>query len=218
MSRSAVTYLCAAGLFIASSGSCAFPGETARANPPEGPAASSQEAERDFAERAEKAQARAVAILLLEAGQRTVLLDTVRRHPNTTIRIGRDTVTGANVEEYARRSERERQVLSDVIRQRGFMNVAGVYDLRRDLKNECKMPSQVVGPVTITQDDFIVELEDPANLLTAKGIIVESSMAAESSQGMVGDVFLVGEVANGQVEIGIAGGGIQCRIGILSKQ
>jgi hypothetical protein len=217
MSRSAVRYLWAASLFIASSGAYASSEQAGRANSPEGAAVSSQESEREYVDRVRKDPPLTVAMRFLLSRQRTFMLDMIRRRPNTKMIIGQDTVTAANVEEYSRRFDRERQIMIDVIGQRGFLNIAGVYDLQKDSKNECRLePAALVGPFTIRQDAFNIELDFLKASL--KGIILESSMAAEPSERGLGDIFFVGQVSNGQIEIGFAGGGSDCKIGILVKQ
>jgi hypothetical protein len=217
MSRSAVRYFRAATLFIASSIAHATSGQTGGANLPARPPAQTQESEKDYADRVRKTAALNVAKAVLKSRQLTFVLDLVRHNPNGHFIIGSDTVTVANVEEYARRFDRERQILIDVIRQRGFLNIAGVYELQRDSKNECDLSAEVVGPFTIRQDDFNVELKEPSLPLLA-GIIVESSMAAEPSEPGTGDIFFVGQVSDRQIEIGFAGEGMACKIGMLVKR
>ena len=185
------------------------------ANSPQGAAVSSRESEREYADRVRKDPPLTVAMRFLQLRQWTFTLDIIRRSPNTKMIIGQDTVTAANVEEYAKRFDRERQIMIDVIRQRGFLNIAGVYDLQKDSNDECGLgPDSLVGPFTIRQDAFNIEL----NFQDLKGIILESSMAAEPSEREVGDIFLVGQVSKGQIEIGFAGDGSDCKIGILVKR
>jgi len=113
--------------------------------------------------------------------------------------------------------DRERQILADLIRQRGFTNVAGVYELEKDSRNACHIAPELRGPITIAQDTFSVELNDPANLLALKGVIVESAMAAARSEEAITATFFVGDIANRQIELGMAGAGISCKIGRLLR-
>jgi hypothetical protein len=176
-----------------------------------------QDAASAYADRMRKMPPLGVAIVFLKHQQMPILLDQVRRHPNVTITSGPDLITAANVEQFAKETDGERQVLADVIRQRGFMKVDGVYDLRRDPRNQCYVPPELRGPITISQADFTVELKDPITLFSMKGVIVESSIAAVPSVEAITPTFFVGEVVNRQVELGWSGE-IRCKIGILSRQ
>jgi len=98
------------------------------------------------------------------------------------------------------------------------MKVDGVYDLRKDPRNQCFVPPELRGPITISQTDFTVEFKDPITLFSMKGVIVESSIAAAPSNEDITATFFVGEVANRQVELGRSGAGISGKIGILSRQ
>jgi hypothetical protein len=218
MSHSMVKHLLAAGLIAAGSGAHAFPGQANRGGATREPTVWGQDAARAYADRMRKMPPRGVAITFLKHQQMPFLLDQVRRRPNTTITAGPDLITSANVEQYAKRLDGERQVLSDVIRRRGFMKVDGVYDLRKDPGSECNVPRELRGPIMISQTDFTVELKDPSNLLSMKGVIVESSIAAAPSDEAITATFFVGEVVNRQVELGRSGAGISCKIGILSPQ
>lgn len=219
MRHAMIIYVCGAVLLTGGSG-YAVSEKAARANAPEVPGVWSQQSDKEYAERVRNTQALGVALAFIMSEQEKRLLYLVRKG---VLRFGAEQVTQANVDDYARWLDRKRQILSDAMNQRGFISVAGVYDVQIDTNNECSLPPDPLGPITVVQDKFMVEFEDAAGVLNGKGAIVESSLAINPLPDGLSPLFLLAEVAGDRAEIGYLDTDPlakvrRCKIGFLTKR
>lgn len=142
--------------------------------------------------------------------------DTLQQESST--HAGSEKVTQADAGGAANRFTRRKQLLIDEMSRRGSRNIAGTYDVQRDTKNECGLPPDALGPVTVIQDGNILELkgDDP---LVGHGVIVDTVVVIKpGDRGRTTPRRLLGTVMNDNIEIALSDGSSSCKIGILAKR
>ena len=185
-----------------------------------------EDSETAYSERLRQVEPVLLAIQLLLNENQQWYVSQIRS--GTTVYFGSERVGRTNVEDYARRLDGRMKVLSTLLKQKGVAKIAGIYDLRRDPKNECGLPPEVVGPITVTQDEASVApaaitFKDPAEALDASGFVVESSVALMPAKyrGGVSLNFLIASLNNERLNLDFVDMSFSpprwCKIGGLVK-
>jgi hypothetical protein len=204
-----------------------------RASPPFTAEAAEQSGEQ-YAEQVRKADSTGVAITFLEHERSGLLLDLARNHKNLKLRFGGKSVTQENLPQSANENERKLQVLSEEMKRRGFVIVAGEYNLQTSVAKEgdkfstCPPPQEALGPVTIVQDGAMIEFRDAAGKLSGFGVIVESSIAVvPGARDQISPLYLIGAFVGDRTALVLydtspmalnpSARPLVCQIGLLSK-
>lgn len=166
--------------------------------------ARTQQPEADYHTKVRRAAPSGVALEFLVLEERSRLFELVRKG-RTTVRLGSETVTRENVEDLAGRLDRQRAVVAEEMIRRGFVNVAGDYDLRKSgatAKIECRQLSDELRVVAVTQNKEEVEFKDPSGKVIGGGVVVDSSLAIKlGGRGGMSPYFLLASLTGEQLAL-----------------
>jgi hypothetical protein len=186
--------------------------------------------EKDASPQLRQAEPSAVAVEFLRVDETTRWLELVRERRNVTLQLGSEKITHDNVNDAAPRIENQRKRIVAEMTRRGFVNVAGEYDLTRaavDTAKECHELAVLLRIVRITQEKAAVEFVDSSGRVIATGVVVESSLGARlGGRRYTGNYFLVGTVNNEALDLSfldmsglVLGKPVsRCSVGVLSKR
>jgi hypothetical protein len=175
-----------------------------------------------------------IAIELLEHERQRLYIALIREHKNVRLIVNGNTVTQDNVAAFSDQNERELQALSDESKRRGFVMVAGEYNLQPAVVQEnekippCATPQAVAGSVTVVQEGSTIEFRDVAGKISGYGVVVQSTVGVvPGPRDQTAPLVLLGTITGDEVSLVLRdrtplalnpnAAPLICRIGVLSK-